>query len=204
VTELTAAVDKLGKLDVLINNVGIFYSKDIFEVTDDEWMHIFNVNVMSVVRLTRHYLKRMLEANKGRVVVIGSEAGARPISHMIHYSTTKTALMGVTRGFAELTKGTKVTVNNLLAGPTETEGVADYLVGLWKKDHPDLAKDAKNIPAAPKLQQLYFKDYEPTSLLQRFISVQELADTALFVCSETGGSITGSNLRCEGGIIRSI
>jgi NAD(P)-dependent dehydrogenase (short-subunit alcohol dehydrogenase family) len=202
--ELCSQVDKIGNLDILVNNVGIFYSKDVFQVTEEEWMTIFNVNVFSVVRMITHFLPKMLKANKGRVVNIGSEAGLRPIPHMIHYSATKSTLLGLTRGFAELTKGTKVTVNDMCAGPTMTEGVQDYLIGLWKKDHPDLAQDAKNIPNMEKLQVDYFKIYEPTSLLQRFITVQELADTVLFVSSETGGSITGCNLRCEGGIVRSI
>jgi len=134
VDAMVAQIAKIGPLDILINNVGIFGIKHFAEVTDEEWLNFFNVNVMSAVRLCRAYLPAMLKRGSGRIVNVSSEAGVRPIPGMIHYSTTKTALIGLSRGLAELTKGTAVTVNSLLAGPTMTAGVrGDYLAG-WYAD----------------------------------------------------------------------
>ncbi len=191
-TQLGSEIKKLGVLDILINNVGIFEVKDFESVTDEEWFHYFDVNVMSAVRLSRMYLPAMLQRNTGRVLFIASEAGVKPLPQMIHYSVTKTALIGLARGLAELTKGTSVTVNSMLIGPTWTEGVEKYFKGLAEMKQQNL----------DSLVQDYFKKNEPTSLIQRFVEVDEVAKAVVLTCAN--GAINGSAQRVEGGIIRSI
>lgn len=188
-------LDQLASLDaveVLINNAGIFSVEDFFKVDDDEWLRYFQVNVMSTIRLCRALMPGMLESGRGRIINLASEAGIKPLPQMIHYSVTKTALIALARGLAELTKGTSVSVNSLLPGPTWTEGVEEYFRGLSEEE---------NKPVQTVLDN-YFKEHEPTSLIQRFITVDEVADAALFLAGN--GAINGSALRCEGGIIRSL
>ena len=189
---LYAAVTKDGPLDVLVNNVGIFEVKPFAEIDDEEWFRYFNVNVMSAVRMCRLALPPMLAGHSGRVVTVASEAGVKPLPEMIHYSVTKTALIGLMRGLAEMTKGTGVTVNSVLAGPTWTPGVERYFTGLaleQGKDIDELASD-------------YFHKHEPSSLLQRFLAPTEVADAILFLAGNPG--VNGTAQRVEGGIIRSI
>lgn len=181
-------------IDVLVNNMGIFEAKNFFEVDDDRWMQYFNVNVMSTVRMCRKFLKDMLDRNSGRIIIISSEAGIRPIGDMIHYSVTKSAQINLARGLAELTKGTKVTVNSLLPGPTATEGLTDYIQGIADqsgKSHDQAIKD-------------YFNVREPTSLLQRFLTVEEVANVATFLASDLSSGINGTSQKVEGGIVRCI
>ena len=180
------------QLDFLVNNLGIFETRDFFETTDDYWRQYFEVNVMSAVRLARAFLPGMLERNQGSVITLASEAGVKPLPHMIHYSVTKTALIGLSRGLAELTKGTAVTVNAINAGPTWTAGVEAYIekLALERGQSAELA------------MRDYFRETEPSSLIQRFLSVEEIADGALFLARNTG--VNGSALRVEGGIIRSL
>lgn len=192
---LEASVAQAGRpLDVLVNNVGIFAARDFFECTDDEWAHYFNVNVMSAVRLSRAFMQGMLERGSGRILFLASEAGVKPLPHMIHYSVTKTAVIGLARGLAELTKGTGVTVNSVLAGPTWTEGVQQYMIGMAEKAGKPIEDVIRD----------YFAEVEPTSLLQRFIQPEEVANTVLFLASKPGAAINGSSQRVEGGIIRHI
>eukprot|EP00742_Colponemidia_sp_Colp-10_P000843 GILJ01000913.1.p1 GENE.GILJ01000913.1~~GILJ01000913.1.p1 ORF type:complete len:268 (+),score=44.43 GILJ01000913.1:195-998(+) len=195
VDALIARVKELNKpLEILVNNMGIYKVVDFFEATDDEWENILQVNVMSVVRLCRYFMKEMLQRNWGRIVNVSSEAGARPIPHMIPYSVTKSALNGLSRGLAELTKGTNVTVNSLLAGPTWTEGVQKYMEGV---------AGATNKPLEHVIKE-YFRENEPTSLIQRYLTGEEIADSILYLSSAQGGAINGSAQRVEGGIIRSV
>ena len=182
----------IGPIDVLVNNTGIFEVKDFFDTTDDDWERYFQVNIMSAVRLSRHFMKSMLENNAGAIINIASEAGFKPLPQMIHYSVSKTALISLSRGLAEITKGTKVRVNSLLPGPTWTEGVEQYFDGLAK----DEGKDVKEIIDS------YFKEHEPTSLIQRFVDVKEVADATLLLANNE--AINGSSLRVEGGIIRTL
>jgi len=147
-------------LDVVVNNLGIFESKKFEDITDDEWFNYFNVNVMSGVRLSRALLPRMLERNSGSIVFVASEAAIAVKPFMIHYSMTKTAQLAVSRGLAELTKGTNVRVNTVLPGPTWTEGVATYIEGMA----------AQQGLTPEELRANYIKEVEPTSLLQRFIA----------------------------------
>jgi NAD(P)-dependent dehydrogenase (short-subunit alcohol dehydrogenase family) len=182
------------EIDVLVNNLGVFNSGDFFNYTDEEWMAFYSTNVLSTVRFCRHYMKPMLERNRGRVIIISSEASMRSIPDMIPYCTTKAAQINLARGLAELTKGTNVTVNSLLPGPTATEGVlGDYMDGLVASG---LGATKEAAVAA------YFKDREPTSLLQRFLTVEEIGNVAAFLASDLSSGINGASQRVEGGIIR--
>jgi len=182
------------EIDVLVNNLGVFDSGDFFSYTDEQWTKYYDTNVLSTVRFSRHYMKPMLERNRGRVIIVSSEAGVRSIPDMIPYCTTKAAQINLARGLAELTKGTKVTVNSLLPGPTATEGVlGDYMDGLV----------ASGLGATRELAvAAYFKDREPTSLLQRFLTVEEVAHVATFLASDLSSGVNGATQRVEGGIIR--
>lgn len=191
---LIREVDKLGHLDILVNNMGIFKVKQFEEVSDEEWMYYFNSNVMSAVRLSRHFLPKMLENDKGRIINIASEAGIKPLPQMVPYSVSKSALIGLSRALAEKTKSSRVTVNSVLPGPTWTEGVREYMEGAAADAGEELNSFTAN----------YFRINEPTSLIQRFSTVQEVADTVVFLGSDNASAINGTTQRVEGGIIRSI
>jgi NAD(P)-dependent dehydrogenase (short-subunit alcohol dehydrogenase family) len=185
-------LQRLGQVEILINNAGIFGVHDFFEIDDTEWLRYFQVNIMSAVRLCRALMPAMLENNWGRVINVASEAAIKPLPQMIHYSMTKTSVVSLARGLAELTKGSQVTVNCVLPGPTWTAGVESYFEGLAAdEDKP-----------AQALIDNYFAQHEPTSLIQRFVDVAEVAQAVLFVASN--GAVNGSAQRVEGGIIRSI
>jgi NAD(P)-dependent dehydrogenase (short-subunit alcohol dehydrogenase family) len=182
----------VGKIDVLINNVGIFSVKAFEDLTDEDWMQYFNINVLSAVRMSRNILPRMLARGTGSIVNLASEAGVKPLPQMVHYSVTKTAMLGLTRGMAELTKGTEVCVNSVLPGPTWTEGVKSYFDGLAEQKGEPLETIIEN----------YFKSDEPTSLIQRFVQADEVAKTIISVAANKAAN--GGSYRVEGGIIRSI
>lgn len=182
----------LDPVDVLVNNAGIFSTEDFFAIDDEEWLRYYQTNVLSAVRLCRALLPGMLERNWGRVINVASEAGVKPLPQMIHYSVSKTSLIGLSRGMAELTKGTGVTVNSLLPGPTWTAGVEEYFEGLAS----DEGKPVKEI------LENYFREHEPNSLIQRFVTVEEVAGAAAFVAGNA--AVNGSALRVEGGVIRSV
>lgn len=184
----------IGEVDILVNNLGFFEVKDFAEVSDDEWTRYFEVNVMSAVRLCRRFLPQMLERNSGRILNISSEAGVKPLAQMIPYSMTKTALISLSRGMAEMTKGTNVTVNSVLPGLTCTEGVASYMEGAAKAAGEDTDSFVRD----------YFKVNEPTSLIQRYATPEEVANTIVFLASSAASAINGTAQRVEGGIIRSI
>lgn len=183
---------KLGAVDILINNAGIFGVQDFFQIDDAEWLRYFQVNIMSAVRLSRALLPSMLENDWGRIINVASEAAIKPLPQMIHYSMTKTSVVSLARGMAELTKGSGVTVNSVLPGPTWTAGVETYFEGLAT----DEGKPAQ------ELIDNYFEEHEPTSLIQRFIKVEEVAQAVVFLASN--GAVNGSAQRVEGGIVRSI
>jgi NAD(P)-dependent dehydrogenase (short-subunit alcohol dehydrogenase family) len=190
-----AQVEAAGKdVDVFVNNMGIFEVIDFFEADDEKWLHYFNTNVMSTVRCCRKYLKHMLARDKGRIIIVSSEAGLRPIGDMLPYSMTKAAQINIARGLAELTKGTNVTVNSLLPGPTATEGVTTFIGGI-------AAKSGQTVEDATTA---YFVDREPTSLLQRFLRVEEIAHIAMFLASDMSSGINGAAQLVDGGIIRHI
>jgi len=190
--EVVGQLSVIGAVDVLVNNAGIFSSEDFFKLEDSVWLDYYQTNVMSMVRLCRAIMPSMLERNRGAIINIASEAGIKPLPQMIHYSMTKSANISISRGLAELTKGTAVRVNSLLPGPTWTDGVASYFDGLAKQEGRSVEDVLKG----------YFQEHEPTSLIQRFATVEEIADATLFLARN--GAVNGSALRAEGGIIRAL
>jgi NAD(P)-dependent dehydrogenase (short-subunit alcohol dehydrogenase family) len=191
---LVHAARAIGNVDILVNNVGFFEFKPFFQVSDAEWSKLFDLNVMSGVWLTRALMPKMLERNWGRIVFIASEAGVKPNPEMLHYSVTKTTQIALARGLAEMTKGTGVTVNSALVAPTWTEGVEVFL--------DKIAQGSGTTVEAMKTD--YFKADGVTSLLQRFATVDEIADLVVFLCSKNASAINGAAQRVDGGIIRSI
>lgn len=192
--EVITSVDEIGDLDVLINNMGIYIATPFEEIDDDEWMKMINTNVLSAIRMCRHYLPKMLKRNSGRIQIIASECGVKPLSAFVHYSVSKTALLGLGRSLAEMTKGSNVTVNTILPGPTWTEGTAIYQNQRGKNE-------GKTID---EIIQEYFTIYDPSSLIQRFATVEEVANTCVYYCSDLAAATNGAPIRVEGGIIRSI
>lgn len=194
VEEVNHIIAQLPEVDILVNNAGIFEPKPFADIPDEDWFHFFEVNVMSGVRLSRHYFPQMLKRNDGRVIFISSESAVLIPDEMIHYGVTKTAQIAVSRGLAELTKGTRVTVNTILPGPTRSRGIGDFLTGMAKADNISVAEVEKN----------FFKDLRPTSLLQRFASVDEVANLVAYIASPLASATNGAALRAEGGLIRSV
>ncbi|MBS0169446.1 MAG: SDR family oxidoreductase [Nitrospira sp.] len=180
------------QVDILVNNLGIYEAIGFFDETDDAWQKLFEVNIMSGVRLARQYLKGMLERGHGRVVFISSESGISPAPEMAHYSATKTMQLSIARSLAELTKGTHVTVNSVLPGPTRTEGVGTFIQDIF----PDLT------PA--EAERRFIEQNRPTSLINRLIEPREIGDIVAFVCSARAAAINGSCIRAEGGLVRTI
>lgn len=189
-------IDALGELDILVNNMGIFNPRPFEEISDKEWMELFEINVLSSVRLCRHYFPKMLKKDFGRIINISSEAGMRGLESMVHYSMTKGAQMVLGRGLANLTKGNgnNFTVNSILPGPTLTEGVEQWL----------RERAAGEGLAEAEFVANFFKETEPDSLLQRFINPQEIADVVTFIASPLSSAINGSSVRAEGGLIKTI
>jgi NAD(P)-dependent dehydrogenase (short-subunit alcohol dehydrogenase family) len=183
-----------GDVDILINNAGWFEPKDAFEITDEEWRKAFDTNVLGAVRLTRALGPRMRDKGYGRIVFISSESGVQIPTEMIHYGMSKTAMLSLTRGFAQALKQTGVTVNAVLPGPTLSEGVGGFL--------SDLARDQGKTVA--EIEQGFFEHARPTSLLKRFIDPMEVANVVAFVCSREASAITGAPIRADGGVILSI
>jgi NAD(P)-dependent dehydrogenase (short-subunit alcohol dehydrogenase family) len=180
------------RVDVLVNNLGIYESKDFGAITDEDWRAIFEVNVLGGVRLARVYLPQMIAANWGRIVFISSESSLRVPPDMIHYSMTKTAQVAIARGLAETTKGTGVTVNTVMPGPTRSEGIGDFLKSVVSRPDASL----------PEMEAEFFRVHRASSLIQRMIEPQEIADLVAFLASPLSGAINGSAVRAEGGILQ--
>ncbi len=187
-------VTALPEVDILINNAGIYEPKDFFETPDEDWSRFFEVNVMSGVRLSRAYMQGMLKRNWGRIIFISSESALNVPKEMIHYGMTKTAQLAVSRGLAEMTRGTAVTVNSVLPGPTMSEGVETFV--------RDLAK--QNGQSVDEAASQFVKQFRPTSLLQRFATVEEVANMVIYVASKESSATNGAALRVEGGIVQTI
>jgi NAD(P)-dependent dehydrogenase (short-subunit alcohol dehydrogenase family) len=194
VSEVNQLIDAIPELDILINNAGIFEPVAFKDIPDEDWFKLFEVNVMSGIRLSRHFFPKMLEKNQGRIIFISSESAVFIPDEMIHYGMTKTAQIAVSRGLAELTKGTNVTVNTILPGPTMSKGASTFIEDISKKDKISPKEVEKN----------FFKNMRPTSLLQRFASVEEVADTVAYYVSPLASATNGAAIRVEGGLIRSI
>ena len=189
-----ALLAALPEVDILINNAGIFEPKNFFEIPDGDWSRFFEVNVMSGVRLSRGYMQGMLKRNWGRIVFISSESALNIPNEMIHYGMTKTAQLAIARGLAQLTSGTAVTVNSVLPGPTMSEGVETFVKDLAKQNGQSVEEAAAN----------FVKQHRPTSLLQRFASVDEIANMVVYVASKEASATNGAALRAEGGIVQTI
>jgi NAD(P)-dependent dehydrogenase (short-subunit alcohol dehydrogenase family) len=188
-----ALVRQLRDVDILVNNLGIFEPKSFEEIPDEDWLRFFEVNVMSGVRLSRAYLPGMKKRNWGRIVFISSESAVQIPAEMIHYGMTKTAQIAIARGLAESCAGTGITVNSVLAGPTASEGVTDFIA--------KLADEKSQTPA--EFEKDFFKHLRPTSLVKRFLKPDEIASVVAFACSPEASAINGATLRAEGGVIKS-
>jgi len=198
---LMEKVDAIAPLDVLICNVSIFKAKEFTAIDDDEWLNYFNVNIMSCVRLCRSYLPQMIKRNAhGRVVIISSECGLRPLPSMIAYAMTKGSQINLARGLAELTHGTTVTVNSLLPGPTATEGLEPYLKTRLQLENAK--RPAGSQLTFEEFQANYMRLTEPSSIIERYIEPVEVAYATLFLCTISAGVINGNAQRVEGGIVR--
>ena len=179
-------------VDILVNNAGIFEPKPFTEIPDADWDRFYQVNVMSGVRLTRAYLPGMLRRNWGRIAFMSSESGIQIPEEMIHYGMTKAAELALTNGIARLTRGTNVTVNAVLPGPTASEGVTDF-VG-------KLAATAGQ--TAEEFEKEFFRSVRPTSLLRRFATVDEVASMVVYLCSPLASATNGAAMRVDGGGVR--
>lgn len=181
-------------VDILVNNAGTFTPKSFTEITDDDWQSMMDTNVMSGIRLSRYYLPRMMAANWGRIVFISSESAVQIPAEMIHYGVSKTALLGVSRGLAELTAGTGVTVNAVLPGPTRSEGVADFFAEMAREQGV----------SQEQMERDFIAQHRPTSLLRRLATVEEVANMVVYTCSTQAAATNGAALRVDGGVVRSI
>jgi NAD(P)-dependent dehydrogenase (short-subunit alcohol dehydrogenase family) len=189
-----AAVERLPDADILVNNLGIFEPKPFQEIPDEDWFQFFEVNVMSGVRLCRAYLPGMKTRNWGRVVFISSESAVQIPAEMIHYGMTKTAQLAISRGLAETTAGTGVTVNTVLPGPTASEGANEFV--------DRLAASSKQTRG--EFEAEFFRSVRPSSLLRRFARPDEVAPLVVFLCSPLSTATNGAALRADGGVVRSI
>lgn len=190
--EVRMLLDQLPDIDILVNNVGIFEQKAFDEISDVDWTNIFNINVLSSVRLSRHLLPGMLERNFGRIIFIASESGVNVPANMIHYGMTKAAMLAISNGLSKLTKGTHVTVNSILGGPTYSDGVAATV---------EKVAHAQRVPVE-QMKAAIIQQTNPESLLQRFIDPTEIAFLAAYLASPLSIATNGASLRAEGGVLR--
>ena len=187
------ALEALPEVDILVNNLGIFGARPPLEISDDEWRRYFEINVLAAVRLTRLYLPGMTDRGFGRVQYIASDSAVAIPAEMIHYGMSKTALLAVSRGFAKAAAGTGVTVNSVIAGPTHTGGVEEFVYELVDRDLP-----------WDEAQRAFMREYRPQSLLQRLIEPEEIANLVVYLSSEQASATTGGAVRVDGGYVDSI
>jgi NAD(P)-dependent dehydrogenase (short-subunit alcohol dehydrogenase family) len=184
----------VGPVDILVNNVGIFEPVPFLDIDDQAWLRIFEINVMSGVRLSRALLPGMVERGFGRIMFVSSESGVQIPAEMVHYGVTKTAQLALSRGIAESAAGTGVTVNAVLPGPTRSEGVVDFVEKLAADQSTDAAK----------FEAEFVRTMRPSSLIGRFAEPEEVANLVVFLAGEGASAITGAALRVDGGVVRSI
>jgi 3-oxoacyl-[acyl-carrier protein] reductase len=189
------AIAQYPAVDILVNNLGIYFAKPFAETTDEDWTRILEINFLSGVRLTRHYFPKMLSQNWGRVIFIASESGIMVPSEMIHYGVTKSAQLSLASGLAQLTKNTGVTVNSVLPGPTETDNVISFMRDLV----PAEMRDDSN-----KIGREFIRQHRPGSLIGRLIQPEEIASMVAYVASPLSAATNGAALRAEGGLVQSI
>jgi NAD(P)-dependent dehydrogenase (short-subunit alcohol dehydrogenase family) len=189
-----AVIARHPEMDVLVNNVGIFEPRAFEAITDADWIRFFETNVLSGIRMARHYVSGMRARDWGRIVFVSSESAVQIPSEMIHYGMTKTAQLAVARGLAETLAGTGVTVNSVLPGPTASEGVGQFVAQLAQ---------ARGVGAAT-VEREFFATARPSSILKRFATPDEVAAMIAYVCSERASATTGAALRVDGGVVRAI
>lgn len=189
VSEVERLLQKLPEVDILVNNVGIYKANSFFEATDADWQQQFNINVMSGVRLSRNILPKMLTNNWGRILFISSECATLVPADLIPYSMTKTAILGVSRGLAQLTKGTGVTVNSVVPGSTLSDGAEQFLETAARKE----GKTKEEIASS------FFSQVRTSSLLQRFVAVDEVANTIAYLASPLSAATNGAAIKVDGG-----
>ena len=194
VLDLAAAAEKTAKVDILINNAGKFEPVEFEKITDEQWEDIYRVNVLSGIRLSRALLPAMKRAGWGRIVFIASESALSIPTEMIHYGMTKTAQLSVSRGLAKLLKGSGVTVNTVLPGPTWTGGVETFVA--------QLAAEAG--VSEQQMKDSFVPENRPLSLIERFIEPREVADLVAYVASPLSSATTGAAMRADGGIVDSL
>lgn len=194
VEEIKALIAKLPETDILINNAGIFEPKPFAEIPDEDWFRFFDVNVMSGIRLSRALFPKMLAKDWGRIIFISGESAVAIPEEMIHYGVTKTAQLAVSRGLAELTKGTGVTVNSILPGPTKSRGVGEFINDLSKSGHK----------SSEEVEKDFFTHMRPNSIIQRFADPSEIANTVVYFSSPLAAVTNGAAIHVEGGLIKSI
>ena len=190
---VSSAIQRFPKIDILINNLGIFEPKPFEEISDEDWLRFFEVNVLSGVRLSRHYLPGMKQSGWGRIVFISSESALQIPAEMIHYGMTKTAQLAVARGLAETTTGTDVTVNSVLPGPTASEGVNEFVDRL-----------AAGTESREQVEKNFFEHVRPSSIIKRFERPEEIANVVAFLASPLSSAVNGAAVRADGGVVRSI
>ena len=186
-------LDVVGEVDILVNNVGHFEVRAFPDISDDDWQRYFDINVMSGVRLSRQALAGMLARNWGRIIFIGSDSGVNVPADMIHYGVTKAGMLALGNGLAKLTRGTQVTVNSILGGPTYSDGVAHVVTQIAQ---------AQGAPAEGLKAAIIAGNQ--TSLLQRFIEPAEIANLALYLASPLSSATNGAALRADGGVLTAI
>ena len=185
-------IQAVAEVDILVNNLGIFEPKPFEKITDEDWLRFFETNVMSGVRLSRHYLSGMRAKNWGRIIFVSSESAVQIPVEMIHYGVTKTAQVSVARGIAEAVARTGITVNSVLAGPTRSEGVETFI-----------AQMGGGVDAAA-FEAEFFKTVRPSSLLKRFAATDEVANMIVYLCSPLASATTGAAIRVDGGVVQAI
>ena len=189
-----AVISRFPQLDILVNNLGIFEPKPFEEIDDADWMRFFESNVLSGVRLSRGYLPGMRSRNWGRIIFVSSESGLQIPAEMIHYGVTKTAQISLARGLAESVAGTGITINSVLPGPTRSEGVGTFVQQMAKQQGIDEAV----------MEHRFFRDARPSSLIGRFLTTDEVANAIAYLCTPAASGTTGSAMRVDGGVVRSI
>jgi NAD(P)-dependent dehydrogenase (short-subunit alcohol dehydrogenase family) len=189
---VAAIIKAAGDVDILVNNVGIFEIKDAFAIPDEDWQRMFDTNVLSGVRFTRHYGPHMRDKGFGRIIFISSESGVQIPTEMIHYGFSKSADLALMRGFAQALAATGVTVNAVLPGPTRTEGVDEMFRSMGQS------------AADPKTQREFIDKARPSSIIKRLERPEEIADVVTFLVSREAGAISGSPVRADGGVVMGI
>ncbi|HJV42140.1 SDR family oxidoreductase [Caulobacter sp.] len=189
-----AILKAVPSVDILVNNLGAYEMKAFVDIPDEDWLRLFEINVMSGVRLSRGYFPGMLERNWGRVIFISSESGLATPGEMVHYGMTKSAQLAVARGMAQATKGTGVTVNSVLPGPTRAEAIADFLKSVSSNPEGTTAEHEAE----------FFAKHRSSSLLQRMIEPEEIASLVAYVASPLSAATNGASLKAEGGLVTTI